>query len=275
MSDALKDIAFGGVAGCCAKVIEFPFDTIKVRLQAAQGFQSRSTWLTIKYTYVHEGAINGFYKGIKAPMVGLFLENAVLFVSYNYAMDTLKRAVGPLDHVGIKAASGAFLGLMALFVLSPVELIKCNLQVANLTNAHQSYAGVIRGIVKKDGIVGMWRGLSSTLVRECGGTAVWFTTYEVSSAYLKRVNPDYADTNLLASGALAGVLFNFSMFPVDTIKSNMQTTQTKESILATGQRLVRQGGVRSLYHGLGITLVRAVPANALLFYVYEFLKKSF
>ena len=45
--------------------------------------------------------------------------------------------------------------------------------------------------------------------------------------------------------------------------------QTTRSIIA------KPGGILNLYNGLGITMVRCIPANALIFYTYELLKQNF
>lgn len=293
--DAVKDIAYGGIAGSLAKIIEFPFDTVKVRLQSNPSYTKKGTWEVIQLTRRNEGFINGFYKGLKAPMIGACLESAVLFVSYNssvsYISSLLNQSLitrnGKVENppLWVCTTSGGIAGIMAAFVLSPVELIKCKLQVANLSsNLSFTYSSIIQRILKTEGVVGLWRGLSSTIMRECGGTAVWFTTYEVSSDYLAQVNPAYSKLNLLVSGALSGFFFNFLMFPIDTIKSNIQTydmlhksdpTIKPPTFLQTCNSLIKAGGVKSLYHGLGITLVRAIPANALIFYTYEGLKENF
>lgn len=72
--------------------------------------------------------------------------------------------------------SGAVISLL----ISPVELLKCRLQI------EQSYdksvkkstsLSVIRDVLKEDGIFGLFRGLSLTLLREVPGTSIWFIVY--------------------------------------------------------------------------------------------------
>ncbi|KAK6461473.1 mitochondrial ornithine carrier protein [Scheffersomyces coipomensis] len=275
------------------KLIEFPFDTIKVRLQAATPVDSvtPSTLSMIKLTYKNEGITNGFYKGLKAPLIGACVETGILFSSYNYAVWKFKKDEISEPSLAIKCVSGGFAGFMASFVLTPIELIKCQLQVSNLVIPEStakkpvgiSYIPLIQSIIKKDGIPGLWNGLSSTLMREILGTAVWFGTYEfVSQANVLNVNNDF---NSLISGAIAGLTFNLSIFPIDTIKSNIQTfemlNKNPKSLnqfdfwSITKSLITRNGGIRNLYNGLGITLIRCVPANAIIFYSYEVLKRNF
>lgn len=274
MSETAREIAYGSTAGICGKLVEYPFDTIKVRLQLSPHFRSSSTLQAIKETYVNEGIVRGFYRGLRAPLVGACLETAVLFLSYRWALNQYKARVAPLtDDVSIvvKSAAGGFSGFMAAFVLTPVELVKCRLQVQNVgvgTQPSHLYGAVIRSVIKNDGVFGLWKGLYSTIVREIGGTAIWFTTYEGCIEYFSRNRP-LSTTDYLVSGALAGIAFNLSMFPVDTIKSNIQVDGRQGMVGTTLRLMASPGGFRNLYHGLGITLVRAAPANALIFWTYE------
>lgn len=58
-------------------------------------------------------------------------------------------------------------------------------------------------------------------------------------------------------------------YPIDTIKSELQTSKSKDSILSVGKRIVAERGISGLYKGLTVTLVRAIPGNAVTFFVYE------
>lgn len=285
----LNEITFGAVSGMVGKLVEFPFDTIKVRLQSNNSHPT-STMMMISRTFHNEGVL-GFYKGLKAPLLGACLENAVLFSSYNFATSTLQH-YDPGLSMWSKCVSGGFAGFMASFILTPVELVKCQLQVANMATklAFHTYSSVIRDTLKRKGVAGLWNGLGSTMVREVVGTLIWFGTYEYTNEYFETAKYPFIknkDLQLLFSGAMAGALFNFSMFPVDTIKSNIQThdilsgTSGKHHHIATDfwkemrKLCLRRGGVMNLYNGLGITMIRCIPANALIFYTYELLKRNF
>lgn len=254
-----KELVFGACSGMVGKLIEYPFDTVKVRLQTLD-----MSLIQIFKKTADEGIIHGFYQGIRAPLIGACMENAILFTSYNA---TIGFFGGSDPNLALKCASGGFAGFMAAFVLTPVELIKCQLQVKNLVNDTKGhlYTTVIRDIVGADGIKGLWKGLGSTLIREVTGTAIWFGTYEKCSEY----------TNTAVAGAIAGMTFNTAIFPVDTIKSNVQT-----SMLLYGKNLgyiqaIKKVGIRRMYNGLGITIIRSIPANAMIFYTYEKMKETF
>ena len=151
-------------------------------------------------------------------------------------------------------------------MLTPIELVKCQMQVPSLTtsatttttataarlyppNQAPSALAIIASIFKYRGILGFWHGQLGTLIRETGGSAAWFGSYEgISEVFHKHEESrrqnmgQYApDTPLLApapapavalpiyqqliAGAIAGMSYNFIFFPADTIKSRMQTAE--------------------------------------------------
>ena len=72
--------------------------------------------------------------------------------------------------------------------------------------------------------------------------------------------------------------YNFVFYPADTIKSRMQTEETgsaKGKFLDTAKVLWRQDGIRGFYRGCGITVFRAAPSSAIIFSIYEALRKHF
>ncbi|SCV06082.1 LANO_0H21704g1_1 [Lachancea nothofagi CBS 11611] len=277
--DALSDIVYGSVAGAAGKLIEYPLDTVKVRMQTQPAHIFPTSWSCIKYTYAKEGLWKGFYQGLGSPVAGAALENAVLFVAFNRAQNYLKthhhESLSPLSQT---VWAGAFAGACVSYVLTPVELVKCTLQVANLSESktrHSKIGPTIKHIIETRGIKGLWQGQSSTFIRECAGGAVWFTTYETLKHYFAHRRGENNTENhtweLLAAGASAGVAFNASVFPADTIKSTAQTEHL--GIVDATKRILARNGPAGLYRGLGVTLLRAAPANAVVFYTYETLSK--
>lgn len=267
MEEIIYELTASATAGMLGKLVEFPFDTIKVRLQTDNKGRFKSTMDCIKYTYKNEGFFKGFYKGVGSPMFGAILENAVLFVSYGQTYKLLSNEFSDLQKIVI---SGGVAGSFASFVLTPVELVKCKLQVANLKNSanNNTVFNTISKTLKENGVKGLWKGQSSTFLRESLGGCVWFSTYELSKKYLKNKNNESKQWHSLASGALSGIMFNFSIFPVDTVKSLVQIDH-KTTISTAIKTILSQKGIHGFYNGLGITLIRAAPANAVIFYTFD------
>jgi ornithine carrier protein len=81
--EAAKDILFGCIAGIVGKIIEYPFDTVKVRLQSQpDGLppQYKGPMDCFRQSWKADG-IPGLYRGISAPLVGAAVETSSLFFS--------------------------------------------------------------------------------------------------------------------------------------------------------------------------------------------------
>ncbi|KAL9013279.1 MAG: hypothetical protein Q9173_002017 [Seirophora scorigena] len=69
-------------------------------------------------------------------------------------------------------------------------------------------------------------------------------------------------TRALLAGALAGTTVDFSLYPIDTLKTRLQSS--------TG--FYPSGGFRGIYAGVGSALVGSAPGAALFFVTYEEIK---
>lgn len=77
----------------------------------------------------------------------------------------------------------------------------------------------------------------------------------------------------MIAGAVGGITLWTVIFPADVIKSRIQIGNIKETMLSVGAKIIKEEGVSALYNGLKPTIVRTIPATAVLFVVYEYTKK--
>lgn len=296
------------VAGVVGKYIEYPFDTVKVRLQ------SQPDHLPLRYTgpldcfrqSIKADGFLGLYRGIAAPLFGAAAETSSLFFFERMGRDVVYASgYCPRDQVLPLPAlwfTGAFSGAFTSFVLTPIELVKCKIQVP-MTSAGAappkppSIAAVIRDVYKHEGVRGFWHGQMGTFLREAGGCAAWFGSKETSTKLFHLLNErsaksqqerDALATEALplwqqaAAGASAGMSYNFLFFPADTIKSRMQTSPVggdgsgdrprNRTFMQEGRALWNQHGLRGMYRGCGITVLRSAPSSAFIFMVFDGLK---
>jgi len=303
---AAKDITFGSAAGIVSKVFEHPFDLTKVRLQAQvldATARFRGPLDCLVQTFKKEG-VRGLYRGLPAPVVGAMAENATLFLAYG-ELQNVTRQVGNIPVTQALslpqltlAAAGA--GAITSFVLTPIELVKCKMQVQMLITPSSTVAAaalttpsvrelpgpfaILRDVIRTAGVRGLWLGQAGTLIRETGGSAAWFGTKELVCKLLRRDAPErqLRPSESALSGACAGAAYNVAFFPADTVKSTMQTeaelrpgTIGQRSFSTVARELYRAQGMRGLYAGCGITVARSVPSSALIFWIYDGLRARF
>ena len=277
------------------KLFEYPFDTVKVRLQ------SQPAHPPLRYTgpldcfrqSFQADGFKGLYRGISAPMMGAAVETSCLFFSYRLIQDAMRVTVFPgkeqLPFLALIAA-GAASGSVTSLALTPIELIKCKMQVpVEAGHPPPRPTALIATVFRQEGLIGFWRGQTGTLIRETGGSAAWFGGYEGVSSLFRKYNSSSSHTDSLAvwqqlvAGATAGISYNFLFYPADTIKSRMQTEDISR-LPANGERQTfwnvtrsvwRQQGLKGMYRGCGITCVRSAPSSAFIFSVYEGLRSYF
>jgi len=284
MSDAAKHITSGTIAGLSAKVVEYPFDTVKVRVQANP--TKYKGYFHCASCILRQEGFGSFYAGIGAPMLGGGLENAVCFTSYAIGTAAYRKYVlGGADTSEYGSdpflcimAGGLTAGAAVSHVLTPVELLKCNMQVQNMLPIEQrKYKNIVDCAVKMvraGGIGALFNGHAATLAREVPGNAAWFGFYHSTKRALTPAGESADDLplwKLMLAGGVGGVCYWTAFFPADVVKTRMQidAAYLKLGLLKGLGQCYKEGGVRTLYSGWGITAFRAFPANAIIFSVYE------
>ena len=192
-----------------------------------------------------------------------------LFVAYEQITKTFKP-----EKTYQQALCGSGAAFFSSFALCPTELVKCRMQASAQTGETVQIKNLCKKIFFEKSIpgLGLFTGLTSTLLREVPGYFFFFYGKELFSEKLKKGNYP-ASVNAVVSGTLAGILFWSAMLPVDNIKTNMQVNDDGRGFTERFVSKFRESP-RSLYSGLSAAVIRAVPANIALFYTYDKVKNK-
>lgn len=84
--------------------------------------------------------------------------------------------------------------------------------------------------------------------------------------------------SMLLAGGFAGALSWLVVYPIDVIKSNIQTLpdrtpKPQRKILYVARHMYQQQGMAAFFKGLSVTMIRSFPVNAITFLGYEYLLK--
>ncbi|XP_008936032.1 PREDICTED: mitochondrial ornithine transporter 1-like [Merops nubicus] len=284
---AAIDLTAGAAGGTACVVTGQPFDTAKVKMQTFPDMYKGVVDCFVK-TYKQVG-FRGFYKGTTPALVANIAENSVLFMCYGFCQQIVRRIVGVDRKTKLSdlqnAAAGSFASAFATLVLCPTELVKCRLQAMHemqlsgkITHGHNTVWSVVKGVIQKDGPLGFYRGLSSTLLREVPGYFFFFGGYELSRTFFASGRPkdELGPIPLLLSGGFGGSCLWIAVYPVDCVKSRIQVLSMagkQTGFMGTFVTVVRTEGVLALYSGLKPTMIRAFVANGALFLAYEYSRK--
>ncbi|OQR85430.1 Mitochondrial Carrier (MC) Family [Achlya hypogyna] len=273
---AAIDFAAGCIGGGSGIVVGQPFDTIKVRLQTHGAFYSGPYDCTL-HTWKHEG-VRGFFKGLASPLFGSLWTSAIVFGAYGSALRFLEKGQPPAAEPRLSSvfSAGSIAGLLQSIALCPTDLVKCQLQAQDGYTKARPFAGpleCVQHIYGRNGIRGLFLGFWPTILRDSYSFGVYFYVYEAMKRSLitKRVDDT---TSMLVAGGAAGVISWGLVYPIDVVKSCIQTlpgdsTATEKSMRYQVQRLIKEQGYKPFTKGLGTTLLRAFPVNAVTFFVYE------
>jgi hypothetical protein len=99
-----------------------------------------------------------------------------------------------------------------------------------------------------------------------------------------KTRSDLPAATIIGAGGLGGMAYWLAFYPADTVKSLMQTgaegcaQRPGENQIGAFSRIFkatyRKDGLPGLYRGLVPTLLRAMPANGAVFYMYETISEA-
>ena len=233
----MENYISGCVGGIMGTFSSYPLDTYRVRKQSN--------------TIINKN----LYSGVISPLIGIGIEKAVVFGSYNQAK----------KYIDNDFLAGLSSGFFASLVVTPIEKYKILMQ----NNPNLSYNMINSKIINKGFIKGtkyIYNGLSACFFREVPGYAIYFQTYEILNKLTGNDNKSSLKT--MFNGGLSGVSAWLFIFPFDTIKTNMQQNNT--NLVDTTNFLVKN---KRLYNGLGLGLSRAFMLHSFVFLGYEITKE--
>ncbi|KAI0106349.1 solute carrier family 25 member 45 [Hypoxylon sp. NC0597] len=279
------DFWAGYISGAVGILIGNPLDLIKVRLQARDAILTQTPT-----SYVRQfESKSALVAGTAAPVLGYGALNALLFVSYNRSEAALNAAFNTQHSLWATWLAGAIGGLATWVVSTPTELIKCR---AQLSSPPESSWNIAKHVLKTEGIRGLYFGGVVTALRDSIGYGFYFWSYELSSKWIESSRPNASAfsqdaAKVLLCGGLAGVVTWASIFPLDVIKTRVQTqtfgaetTPLLGSPLSAQRRLgaidvardaYKEGGMRVFFRGLTVCSIRAFVVNAVQWAVYEWI----
>ncbi|GAV53397.1 hypothetical protein ZYGR_0AI06810 [Zygosaccharomyces rouxii] len=272
-----KDLLAGTAGGIAQVLVGQPFDTTKVRIQTSTIPTSAKE--VIGNLLKKEGPL-AFYKGTLTPLVGVGACVSLQF-GVNEAMKRYFHYRNPKGSHTLTLPQyyvcGFIGGLSNSFLASPIEHVRIRLQTQTASGSGAAYRGPWDLIQQLRAKGALMRGLGTTAIRESHGCGIYFLTYEALIA--NQIHNGIARTEIPAwklctYGAISGTSLWLMVFPMDVIKSVMQTDTLDnprfgKNVVAVARNMYKQSGIKSFFRGFGPIMVRAAPANAATFATFE------
>jgi solute carrier family 25 (mitochondrial phosphate transporter), member 23/24/25/41 len=179
--DALNftSAAISGVISLCAV---YPLETARTHLS----LQTNKNKYKGLVNVLMKLKTNQLYAGLKMSILGFGPWNAINFMSYNkYKILFKDYEYNP--HI-YKLLCGGFAGSTAITVTYPTDLIRKRLQMQSFSPIVPRYSGILDclvKIIKQEGIIGLYRGLSISYLKTFPTLAIQFWTYDTLQEYAK------------------------------------------------------------------------------------------
>lgn len=269
-----------------------PLDVVKIRLQLQHYSPSdplaplrnaparRSTVATLKYIVRHEG-VTGLWKGnVPAEIMYLFY-GAAQFTAYRATTVFLQTALPTrLPDAAESFIAGAASGAAATTITYPLDLLRTRFAAQGNSKVYSSLLGAVAEIQRDEGIKGFFRGIGPGVGQIVPFMGIFFVTYEGLRVRLADYNMPWGSGDA-TSGMAASVVAKTAVFPLDLVRKRIQVQGPTRNRYATSDMPVYTGalkglrsifaaeGVRGLYRGLPVSLIKSAPASAVTLWTYE------
>ena len=283
------------MAGALSRLTTAPIDLLKIRLQV-QRFKPerkyRGLLQSIATIYGEEG-LRGFWKGTTSALV--------LYVAYAGCQFEVYDLLGGLINKdtfrGASFLKGAIAAGTCTLVTYPFDIVRTKMSM-HVQRIHMPT--VIRGILREEGIRGLYKGLVPTLSQIIPGMACTFWVHDVLtrrdhqyhyySSYVQEGKPIVSSSSM--AGAIAGAMAKTLTMPIDVLRKRLElnpihgaptasynpltapvyinkpASTISSGILKELGHIWRVEGIRGLWSGWTMALCKAAPVTAVTFGVY-------
>ncbi|OKL57919.1 Succinate/fumarate mitochondrial transporter [Talaromyces atroroseus] len=290
-ASAATNLIAGGGAGMMEALACHPLVRMQLSRRArAPGAKPRG-FITTGAEIVRRETALGLYKGLGAVLGGIIPKMAIRFTSYEWYRQLLTDKESGVFTRKATFLAGLAAGVTeAVAVVNPMEVVKIRLQAQHHSLAdpldtpkYRSAPHALFTVVREEGFVALYRGVSLTALRQGTNQAANFTAYTELKSALQKWQPEYATKELPSwqttiIGLISGAVGPFSNAPIDTIKTRLQRTPAELGQTAIGRissiagEMFKQEGAKAFYKGITPRVMRVAPGQAVTFTVYEFLK---
>jgi solute carrier family 25 protein 39/40 len=162
-------------------------------------------------------------------------------------------------------------------IVSPLELIRTNLQSTPLSPSHpntlRSVLSSVRGLVRQQGVGYLWRGVGPTLWRDVPFSGIYWASYESCKRAFAGQGREGTSVAFI-SGALSGTLAALITSPFDVLKTRRQAFVMSSSNVPFSSipfliQIVQKEGSSALFAGIFPRMAKIAPACGIMIACFE------
>ncbi|XP_002056735.3 tricarboxylate transport protein, mitochondrial isoform X1 [Drosophila virilis] len=276
-SKGLKGIIAGGITGGIEICITYPTEYVKTQLQLDEkGANKRYNGIAdcVKKTVQQRGFF-GLYRGLSVLIYGSIPKSATRFGAFEFLRSNFVDSQGQLSGSG-KLLCGMGAGVCeAIIAVTPMETIKVKFinDQRSPNPKFKGFAHGVREIIKTEGISGIYKGLSATIMKQGSNQAIRFFVMESLKDLYKGGDHKKPVPKLLVGlfGAIAGAASVFGNTPLDVVKTRMQGLEAAKykNTADCAMQIFKNEGLAAFYKGTVPRLGRVCLDVAITFMIYD------
>ncbi|KAF2197669.1 mitochondrial tricarboxylate transporter-like protein [Delitschia confertaspora ATCC 74209] len=268
---AMRSIIAGAAAGAVEISVTYPAEFAKTRTQLNRRLPDGQ-----KLPWPPFG--KQWYAGCTTLIIGNSLKAGIRFVAF----DTYKSLLADPQTGAISGPANVIAGFGAgatesLLAVTPFESIKTQL-IDDRKRAQPRMRGFLHGtalIFREQGVRGFFKGFVPTTARQAANSAVRFSSYttlkQAAQGYV-RPGERLGAVSTFGLGAMAGVITVYATMPLDTVKTRMQSIESRaqyKNSFHCAARIFREEGILTFWSGAVPRLGRLILSGGIVFTMYE------
>lgn len=259
MEVIFKSWLAAGTANAVTTSLLHPLDRLRVvqQLQApARGFLR-----TLAEAHAASGLRGLWLPGLQASIYREYLYSGPRIGLYVPCRDALEALTGASKtSVALKVLAGVGTGLVGCLIANPVDVVKVRLM--HSPAAYPSTLAALPLIFRREGFLGLYKGLVPSTLRGVAITVGQIVTYDIAKGHLQHTHtlPE-GPVQHVAASVIAGLCATVLSAPFDLIKTRaMASAEKQETVASVVRSLWREGALPgSLFRGIVPAYLRQGP----------------
>eukprot|EP00164_Ancoracysta_twista_P005553 GFYU01007616.1.p1 GENE.GFYU01007616.1~~GFYU01007616.1.p1 ORF type:complete len:288 (+),score=77.52 GFYU01007616.1:142-1005(+) len=172
--------------------------------------------------------------------------------------------------------AGGSAGIAEVLVMYPLDVVKTRSQLSSAKSP--SIYKALSDIIKKEGPLNLYRGISAPIVAEAPKRAIKFTTNEKYKGWLRTSDGKLPFERALLAGGMAGTTEAFINCPFEIVKVRMQAKENLglyKNTFDCAKSLVSKEGASALMTGIEPMILRNAFYNGIYFGVIGACRNKF
>lgn len=225
---------------------------------------------------INEGKWHGLWRGNLVNVIKTAPESAIRLATYEKLKGLLNKNRSDITF-NDKLLCGSTAGLIATLVLYPLKTVKTIMNLGN-TGEFKSICDCINKIYKSHGLKAFYKGLLANSLAIIPSAGIDLATYETLkqnySKFRNKQEPNVLEKIVLGnvSSCVGSSIVYPLLFARTRLQSNRNPTETTMRLL---MHVWRKDGVRGMYRGFLLHILKIGPAASISYVTFEGVTKAF